>query len=117
MKQKQSGSAHIILLGILVILIGGTLTYSLLKALDNKSNTQLIKQQSDQIAVPAKQPADVSEAAKAEAIYQAEQYSCPAGTMSTMDMKPATHTATGAKYTFGGCIAPGWERDEPIYSY
>jgi hypothetical protein len=66
MKQKQNGSVHIILLGILVILIGGALTYSLLKALEDKPNAEPIKQQSDQIVTPTEQPDAVNNQTYAE---------------------------------------------------
>lgn len=46
MKQTQNGSVHVILLGVVVILISGTLTYSLLKALGHKLNAQSVTQQS-----------------------------------------------------------------------
>jgi uncharacterized protein YxeA len=46
-----------------------------------------------------------------EAIRQAEAYQ-PDGVCG-MAMTPATHTATGAKYTFSStCLAPGWVRDD-----
>jgi hypothetical protein len=48
---------------------------------------------------------------QADAIRQAEAYQ-PDGVCG-MAMTPATHTATGAKYTFSStCIAPGWVRDD-----
>lgn len=55
MKQKQNGSAHVILLGIIVVLVSGALTYFLLKALGNKPTTEPIGQQSDQIVTPVKE--------------------------------------------------------------
>jgi hypothetical protein len=55
MKQKQNGSAHIILLCILVVLIGGVLTYALLRTLDNTLNTEQVHQHSNQNAVSTKQ--------------------------------------------------------------
>lgn len=66
MKQKQNGSALVILLGITVVLVSGALTYFLLKALDNKPSTEPIKQQSDQIVAPAKKPDVVTNQTYAE---------------------------------------------------
>jgi hypothetical protein len=66
MKQKQNGSAHVILLGIIVILISGTLTHFLLQALDNKPSAEPIKQQSGQIAAPVKKPEAVKNQTYAE---------------------------------------------------
>lgn len=43
-----------------------------------------------------------------EAIRQAQNYQ-PEG-VCTQVLTPATHKATGAKYTFNnGCLPPGWE--------
>jgi uncharacterized protein YxeA len=48
---------------------------------------------------------------QADAIRQAEAHQ-PEG-LCGMAMTPATHTATGAKYTFNStCTAPGWVRDD-----
>jgi hypothetical protein len=48
--------------------------------------------------------------AKAEAINQAMLYKSDG--VCTMALVPATHTKTGAKYTFpNGCLAPGWVVD------
>lgn len=66
MKQKQNGSVHLILLGITIVLISSALTYFLLRALDNKPNTEPIKQQSDQTVVPAKKPDSVQNQTYAE---------------------------------------------------
>jgi len=42
-----------------------------------------------------------------DAIKQAKEFK-PEGNC-TQALVPATHSATGAKYTFGsGCLAPGW---------
>lgn len=48
---------------------------------------------------------------KEEAITQAKEYRPTE--MCVQVVTPATHTETGAKYTFGsGCLPPGWEADQ-----
>lgn len=66
MKQKQNGSAHMALLGIMVVLISGALTYALVKALDNQPSTEPTKQQSDQIVPPAETPDAITNQVYAE---------------------------------------------------
>lgn len=48
MKQKQRGSIHIILLSVVVVLIGGALTYALLKNTASKSNVTLVADSTSQ---------------------------------------------------------------------
>lgn len=54
----------------------------------------------------AKDPAAIT--SKDDAIEQARSYK-PSG-VCTQALVPATHEASGARYTFtSGCLAPGWK--------
>jgi len=47
-----------------------------------------------------------------EAIIQAQEYDKTSTGNCLTVLTPATHTDTGAKYTFSSsCLAPGWESD------
>ena len=103
MKQKQNGSAHVILLGIAVVLISGALTYTLLNALGHKTNTESVTQQSksveptkqlsNQTASPTVQPATAANQTYAE--FSEWKVRFPTSTTYTLKRNSGTGNMAG----------------------
>lgn len=115
MKQKQTGSAHVILLGILVVLLGGTLTHSLLKTLDAESNIEPIKQQSTKTADPTKKPEDVKDQTFAE--FSDFRVRFPTSIMYTLKRNSGTGNMAGYWISIDSLAQTCTTPDRPWFGY